>query len=82
MVWFFERGPESLTLDVCRNAAAYEVHVRQPDGTRTLEFSGEAQQLVEQINAIPHVLIAAGWRPCLRLDFYPPCRRAGTDDES
>ena len=82
MVWFFERGPECLTLDVCRNAAAYEVHVRQPDGTRTLEFSGEAQQLVEQIHAIPHVLIAAGWRPCLRLDFYPPCRRAGTDDES
>ena len=82
MVWFFERGPESLTLDVCRNAAAYEVHVRQPDGTRTLEFSGEARQLVEQINAIPHVLIAAGWRPCLHLDLYPPCRRAGTDDES
>lgn len=71
MVWFFERGSERLRLAIRRNAAAYEVHVQQPDGTRTIEFVGAAQQLVEQIHAVPQALMAAGWRPRLQLEFPP-----------
>jgi hypothetical protein len=82
MVWFFERGAECLTLDICRNAAAYEVHVQHPDGTRTLEFAGTAQQLVERMDAIPHALIAAGWHPRPQRDFAPPVSRPGSNDKS
>jgi hypothetical protein len=69
VLWFFERGSEFLTLDVCRNAAAFEVHVQEPDGKRTVAFSGAANQLVEQIHSVPQALMAAGWRPRLQLDF-------------
>jgi hypothetical protein len=82
MTWFFERGQERLTLDVCSNAAAYEVHVRQPNGTTTLEFSGEAQQLVEQIHAIPQALAAAGWHSRLDLDTAQPPTPSDTNEDS
>lgn len=61
MTCFFDRGSECLTLQFGRNAASYEVHVRHPDGTRTLEFVGTAEQLVDQIYAVPQALLAAGW---------------------
>lgn len=82
MVWFFERGTECLTLDVCQNAAAFEVHLKHPDGTRTLEFAGTAQQLVERMDAIPHALMAAGWQPRPQLEFAPPVSRANSNDKS
>jgi hypothetical protein len=68
VVWFFERGSECLTLDVRRDAAAFEVHVQEPDGRRTMAFSGAADQLVEQLHAVPQALVAAGWRPRPQLD--------------
>lgn len=63
MVWFFERGSDCLTFDICRNGGTYEVHVQHPDRTRTLVFVGTAEQLVDQIHAVPQALITVGWRP-------------------
>lgn len=82
MMWFFERGTECLMLDVCQNAAAFEVHLQHPDGTRTLEFAGAAKQLVEHIDTIPQALIAAGWRPRLKLDCAPSFVRTDSREKS
>jgi hypothetical protein len=82
MVWFFERGSERLHLAIRRNAAAYEVHVEQPDGTRSVEFVGAAKQLVEQIHAVPQALIAAGWCPRLQLEFPASFDSAETGGKS
>lgn len=76
MVWFFERGSDSLTLEICPNAAAYEVHVQHAVGRRTLEFVGAAEQLVEAIHALPQALIAAGWRPHVPGEYPLSFRRA------
>lgn len=74
MVWLFERGSECLTLDIRRNAATYAVHVQHADGTRTLTFGGAAEQLVDQIHAVPQALIAAGWHLRLMLEVDPSGR--------
>ncbi len=70
MVWLFERGSERLAVAISRNATAYEVHVQQPDGTRTLDFSGGAHQLVARLPLVPEALAAAGWRPRRRLELH------------
>lgn len=82
MVWFFERGTDFLTLDICRHAAAYEVHVTHPDGTRTLESAGAAEQLVEHIDTISQALIAAGWHPRPQFEFLPSFSRANSNGKS
>jgi hypothetical protein len=61
MVWFFERGFEILTCEARKREAAYELVVRQPDGTESVQSLNTASQLIEQIAVVP--LCLDGWRP-------------------
>jgi hypothetical protein len=63
MTWFFDRGSERLILQVAREAATYELYVHHANGSRTLEFAGSAEHLVEQLHGLAQALVAAGWRP-------------------
>ena len=63
MVWFFERGFEILTCEARKGEAAYELVVRQPDGTENVQSLKTAGQLLEQIAVVPQALGLDGWRP-------------------
>jgi CheY-like chemotaxis protein len=56
MVWFFERGFEILTCEARKREAAYELVVRQPDGTESVQSLNTASQLIEQIAVVPQAL--------------------------
>lgn len=63
MVWFFERGFQILTCEARKRETAYELVVRQPDGTENVQSVDTASQLLEQIAVVPLALGLDGWRP-------------------
>jgi hypothetical protein len=70
MVWFFERGFEILTCEARKGEAAYELVVRQPDGTESVQSLKTASQLLEQIAVVPEALCLDGWRPSWQIRPY------------
>ena len=63
MVWFFDRETEELACEVRRTPTAYEVVLRRPDGTSTVQHADTAIVLLQHLAMVPHVLLGEGWRP-------------------
>ena len=63
MVWFFERGPERALFEVRHCAGHFELAVRRPDGTETVDIVEGAAKLLPEIERIPERLSREGWRP-------------------
>jgi hypothetical protein len=62
VVWFFERGAESLTWEIRRGAAAYEIALERSHAKPEVRAFVTASELLAQIGAIPQALIRDGWR--------------------
>jgi len=63
MVWFFERGNQTVECEVQRRSTHFEIIVRRPDGTRSSEIVHGASNLLAQIERMPEKLGQEGWRP-------------------
>ena len=63
MVWFFDREAEELACEVRRTLTAYEVVLRRPDGTSTVQHADTATVLLQHLAMVPDVLLGEGWRP-------------------
>jgi hypothetical protein len=61
MTWLFDRGIESLTLEVRQGEAGYELLVHHPNGTHTLQSVATATELLEQVQSMPSALLTDGW---------------------
>jgi hypothetical protein len=62
MVWFFERGDESLKWEVRRRSDAYEIATERSDATPEVRAFETPAELLAEIEAIPQALIRDGWR--------------------
>jgi hypothetical protein len=63
MVWLFERGPERAVFEVRQGSGHFEIAVRWPDGTETIDRVQGAAKLLSEIERIPERLSHDGWRP-------------------
>ena len=63
MIWFFERGPELAVFEVRHGSGHFEMAVRRPDGTETIEIVQGAARLLTEIERMPERLSHEGWRP-------------------
>ena len=62
MVWFFERGGESLKWEVRRASDAYEIATVRSDATPEVRAFETPADLLAEIDAIPQALLRDGWR--------------------
>ena len=63
MMWFFDRGPESLTFEVRRRESGYQLLVEYRDGTHSVQAVRTAAELLEQVELMPRALFTEGWHP-------------------
>jgi hypothetical protein len=66
MMWFFDRGLESLTVEVRRSEPGYQLLVEHRDGTRSVQAVDTAAELLKQMELMPRALFTDGWRPTKR----------------
>jgi len=65
MIWFYERGTETLRIETRFNneARAYELIWYYPDGTRTLESFADEAHFRARSAAVESSLLGEDWRP-------------------
>ena len=63
MTWFFDRGTESLALEVRRCEAGYDLCVQYVNGSSTVDNIANAADLLKRVQAVPSRLMEDGWRP-------------------
>jgi len=63
MTWFFDRGVESLSLEVRRVQSGYDVLVHHADGRCSVKHASTAAALLERVQSVPSSLITDGWHP-------------------
>lgn len=65
MIWFYERGTDTLRIETRFNNAArvFELIWHHPDGTRTLETFADEQQFRARSEAIEASLNEQQWQP-------------------
>ena len=65
MIWFFKRGRERAVFEVRQGSGHFEMAVRRPDGTETIDIVQGAARLLAEIELMPERLSQEGWRPQL-----------------
>lgn len=63
VVWLFERGAERAVFEVRHGSGHFEIAVRRPDGTETIDIVQGAGRLLAEIERMPERLSQEGWRP-------------------
>jgi hypothetical protein len=66
MVWFFERGPHTASLEVRRGHTGFEVIVRRPEGHAVIHVARDAADVLAHVETAPRSLMEEGWRPRLK----------------
>jgi CheY-like chemotaxis protein len=84
MLWFYRRAEEQIACEIriAFDGRAYELHILQPDGTRTIERYADVTAALRREHELERTWKAQGWRELNEIASDSLAKRAEQPDES